>query len=641
MLIAGCSGGGHSVGSLPTSGSGGGSQSTLVNGAKVTVSIAVSQKTTLSGRRVSNKVRPTVGKRAPSFVSPSTSSIALSAVYNGSSVYAETLYLSQCTNLYSVYQCSTSLPVGTYTLYASVFDASSNLLGTNIYSSPAPQTIYANGTATYGNYVYADVAGVAKYIFIGAPDNCDTGGSSMYAEIYALDADSNVISGPLANPLVGYVNAINGAGKGAIDLYALSTYGAASADNQVIYDTSLYVPFIYETGLEGSVELYGSTYNIPADFGAGANGAAGFQAGSPSSPAYAQLTVGTYNLVAMVPGTPTLSVYSIEESVPAIVSCNSVSPYPGFSNPSLMGAVVDSSGGSRDLIVVDGQNVDVVGDNMTFYTSGGAPQLAFTESIYTLGSNETPVNLFTSPIVQGRFFVITNNSNNSGFGQADQMIATNGSTVYSGSYQFQFAATTSTRIAGDGGGVQYALYYSDGSDNLIYGVDRTTGSQYPTITAFSSGTVYTLQPSGAGYNYIFFRGYNASATHYQLCTFDPTTTGIAGVNCVNLTGTGAGNSSVVSIRYDSLSADMLAVVGTDIFGGPADVMPSSFSGSNLYTTFTTSQARFTPGEATPGFIGVYETASSPYTTTFLQWNGSSWTSYGSLQWPNAWIVSLH
>src|SRR5579872_6483712 len=122
MLIAGCSGGGgHSAGSLTPGGPS--NSNSLANGAKVTLSITLAQKQTLSGRRISNKARPAASsKRVPSFVSPSTASVALTAVYNGASVFTTSIYLNQCTSLYSIYQCTTSLPVGTYTIYSNLYD---------------------------------------------------------------------------------------------------------------------------------------------------------------------------------------------------------------------------------------------------------------------------------------------------------------------------------------------------------------------------------------------------------------------------------------------------------------------------------------------------------------------------------------
>ncbi len=234
----------------------------------MTLSITLAQKQTLNGRRISNKVRPAVsGKRVPSFVSPSTTSVALSAVYNGSSVFSTTLYLSQCTNLYVIYECATNLPVGTYTIYSNLYDSSNHWLGTNLYANPSPQTIYANGAApsVYSNYLYVDDAGVAQYVFVGAPDNCVTVNSgTTAAPIYVFDADGNEIIGPLANPLSGYVTAVNGGGQGTFDLYTVSAYGTFSADNQVISDTSVYQPFVNVGGTEGSVFLYGFTYNMPA-----------------------------------------------------------------------------------------------------------------------------------------------------------------------------------------------------------------------------------------------------------------------------------------------------------------------------------------------------------------------------------------
>ncbi len=525
MLIAGCSGGGHSLGSGPPSGGGTG-PSSLTNGAKVTLSITLAQKQTLNGKRISNKARPTVSsKRVPSFVSPSTASVALTAMYNGASVFTTSIYLSQCTNLYVVYECATNLPVGTYTIYSNLYDSSNHWLGTNLYANPTAQTIYANGAApsVYSNYLTVDSQAIAQYVFLGAPDNCVTVNSgTSAAPIYLFDAGGNEIIGPLANPLSGFVTAVNGGGQGTFDLYTASTYGTASADHQVISDTSVYQPFVNVGSSEGSVFLYGFTYNIPALFGAGSAGAGGFETGSVSSAAYTQLTMGTYQAVLFTPGSPTVNSYAIEETIPAIVGCNPVTFY-GVSSPSLIGALIDSTSG-KEVVLVDGQNVDIIGgsNSQVFSTSSGVPQLYLPTTTYALGSNETPVNLFTSPDTQGRFFVITNNSNNGGNGQADQFLATSGSTVYSGSYQFSFAATTTTRISGEGGSGQYALYYSSGSNNLLYGVDRTNGNVYPTINAFTSGTVYTLQPSGAGFNYVFFRGYDSFYAQYYLCSFDPT-----------------------------------------------------------------------------------------------------------------------
>ncbi|HEY1727077.1 MAG TPA: hypothetical protein VGG22_01705 [Candidatus Baltobacteraceae bacterium] len=641
MLIAGCSGGGHTVGSAPPSG-GSGSPSSLANGAKVTLSISLAQKQTLKGRHINSKVRPAIaGKRVPSFVSPSTYSIELSAFYGGASVFNTYVYLNQCANYSAVYSCSTNLPVGTFTIYTSLFDSNNNWLGTNLYSSPSPQTIYANGASPYGNYLYADVAGIAQYVFVAAPLNCTTTqGSGNYAAIYAVDAAGNEIVGPLANPITGYVAAVNGAGLGAVDLYEASTYGLFAADHNTIYDTSLYQLFINEAGPEGAGTLYGSTYNITAYFGSGSNGGAGFQLGSIASPASSTITVGTYIAVAMTPGSPTLNAYDIEESVPAIETCNSISLYPSLSSPSLLGSLEDSSGQYRDILIVDGQNIVMTGSgNPVIYLTGSVPQVAFPiTGTYTLGSNETPINLFESPDVTGRFFVITNNSNNSGNGQADQFLATNGATVYSGSYSFQFPATNLLRIAGTGANNIYALYYTNPSgSNLLYGVDRTNGNQYPTITAFTSGsTIFELSPAGPTVDNIFFRGYNAYASTYQLCVFDAQS-GFGSNHCVPA---GGSNTNQGAVRYETFTGQIMSVEGTSIYGDPANVTPSSFTSATLYTGFPNAEQRFTPGEATAGFIGVYSSV-SPYTTTFLQWNGSAWASEGSIQWPNAWVAPLY
>jgi hypothetical protein len=212
---------------------------------------------------------------------------------------------------------------------------------------------------------------------------------------------------------------------------------------------------------------------------------------------------------------------------------------------------------------------------------------------------------------------------------------TNGSAANEGSYSFQFPADTYTRIAGEGGTNQYALYYTQSNTSgSLYGVDRTNNAQYPAISVFSSGEIYTVQPSGSGFNYIFIRGFDGATTHYELCSFDPTV-GIGSLSCSNLSN---GNSSSVSLRYETASAQILAVAGTVIKGGNADVPPASFSLTTLYSGFPASEARFIPGESSPGLVGVYDGSS---TTTFLQWNGSTWTSYGSMSWPNAWIVPLH
>jgi hypothetical protein len=640
MLIAGCSGGGgHSAGSLAPGGPN--NTNSLVNGAKVTLSITLAQKQTLSGRRISNKARPAApSKRVPSFVSPSTASVALTEMYNGASVFTTSVYLSQCTNVYVAYQCATNLAVGTYTIYANLYDSSNHWLGTNLYANPSPQTIYANGAApsVYSNYLSVDSQAIAQYVFLAAPENCVTTNSgTSAAPIYVFDAAGNEIIGPLANPISGYVTAVNGGGQGTFDLYTASTYGTGSADNQIINDTSVYQPFVNVGSTEGSVFLYGLAYNIPALFGEGSVGAGGFQAGSVASPAYTQLTQSTYLGIAMTPGSPMVNVYAIEENVPAIEGCNEATLY-GLSSPSLIGSVVDSTSG-KEIVLVDGQNVDIVGGSGSpvFSIYGGVPQLYLPVTTYTLGSNETPVNLFTSPDVQGRFFVVTNNSNNSGNGQADQFLATSGNTVYSGSYQFQFPATSTTRIAGTSNGM-YALYYSSGSNNLLYGVDRITGSQYPTLTPFvGGGYVYTVSPSGPNANYIFFRGWDPSTSHYELCSFDANI-GMGTETCSNLGG--SSNSNPVSVKLDTGSGDIMAVAGLAILGGTADVSPGSFSLMTLYSGFPVFQSRFTPGEATPGFIGVYNGGTTPYTTTFLQDVGGTWVSYGSVQWPNAWIVGV-
>jgi len=518
-----------------------------------------------------------------------------------------------------------------------MYDSNNNLLSTNLYGSPPSVTIYPNGSA-YSNYLSVSTQGVAKFVFVDAPVNCvstNEAAGGAYASIFLLDADLGDIIGPLANPLNGYMVAVNGAGLGSADLYVASTYGVYSADHSTIYDTSIYTPFVALNPVEGSVELYGQTYNMPALFGAGSEGGAGFQA----SPAYTNITVGTYVAVALNAGS--LTAFAIEETIPGIQACNSFTTYPAMSNPTVIGSMADAGTGLPVLDVMDGQNVDILSSGSFIDESSGYPQAYFILSTYAVPGSETPVNLFESNDVRGRLFLIgnsTNNPNGSGLGEIDQFNLDSGAFSLQGTYFMQdFAATQAVRIAGESGSGQYGLYYSEPGTAFIYGVDRSGGSnvQYPVITAWSSGQIYAMQPSGLGYNYIFFRGYNGSSDTYQLCSVDPT----VGFSPICMFPNG--DTSYASIRYDPGSGELLAVYNTRMYSFNAHVAPSSFVSSMApaYSGFTANQSSFIPSVATPGFVGVYSSAN--LYTTFLQYSSGVWSFAGLLYWPNSSIATLY
>ena len=140
MLIAGCAGGGGSGGAPQNV------QSNAANTARAYLEIDIPSRATARKGRA-----PASTRRRISYVSPATASVNLTAMLGSTMVYQTSFAIGPplCApaTTGSGYVCPVNLPVGTYTLYGSLYDASGNVLSTNAFASPGQTTIYANGSS--------------------------------------------------------------------------------------------------------------------------------------------------------------------------------------------------------------------------------------------------------------------------------------------------------------------------------------------------------------------------------------------------------------------------------------------------------------------------------------------------------------
>lgn len=200
--------------------SGGASQSgqkialslTIPRGAPTIVQTASSSRRPFSGRGQ----RPTVSRsyvRKPKYVSPAAMGgyLVLKTFANGQWGQDQTFTMGfSGTNflcyfsppLYNSANCYNAVPIyvagGSDTFYAEVYDASNHLLSVTpgLYSfygaPPAPYTVPYAGTIAIDTYGYA------AQLSIEQPSACaDPAGTTFHFS----DADSFIISGPLANPV--------------------------------------------------------------------------------------------------------------------------------------------------------------------------------------------------------------------------------------------------------------------------------------------------------------------------------------------------------------------------------------------------------------------------------------------------------
>lgn len=641
MLIAGCSGG-HSAGSLPAAGPNLGQTSQLTNGAAVTLSITVPPKSTQSNRRAAASQQ--YSKRKPSYVSPSTYYVALNVFYGGASIYSTYFPLSQCTSSYGIYTCDTNLPYGTVTVYTNLYDQSGYLLSTNFYANPAATTIYPNGSSQPNN-IYVTTQGVLSNIQEETAVDCFAAGYQQSIPLLFLDADGNQIVGPLANPITANVVAYNGAGKGAIDIYASYGGSSFSADGITLYDTALYSPYIYVSGLEGAVTVGGTVQNIPVY----SNNTLTY---TPSQQGYA--ATGTYVAWGIQNG-PLYGLYpiAVEQSLNQAVVCQSAN---GTQNSwTYIGSILDPVTSNPYLVVSDFSNDVYIFDALvtanythaySFFQSGSSygrpgPQYGLLQTgVFT--STGPFVDFLTSANVTGRIDVLSEPGPD---GQINLVNTSSGAITTNYAFSAQIPLTGSTRLSGST--AVNVLYYSYPGTTLIYGVNTSTDVNLATFDMATqpgstiSGQVYAMSPSGNGSNTVLVRGADTGGS-YHICAFDASNFGL-GMYCAN---TGSMNSNPSSMTYDSLTGSLMWATGsTSAYAFSVhNVAPSTFvtnfsTAPAIYTTLAHSANRLLGMEGTPGVAGLYgSTGTGPCAgtseITWLRWNGDTWQYLSTLCWPN-------
>jgi hypothetical protein len=650
MLVAGCSGGGHGGGSmLPGTPLATSTAIAMANAARVTLSINIPPRQTQSFRR-GQKFVPAGTTRKPSYVSPSTYYVSLNAVSGGTSIYSTYFTVAQCAPYGSVYECTTNLPYGTFTLYTNLYDQSGYLLSTNLYSNPAPVTVYPNGSP-YDNYLYVQTAGVIRNLQTGSPSDCFAAGHTQAIPLYVLDADGNTIVGPVANPITPTFTAVNGAGLGAINIYAIYNASPVSINNVTITDTSLYAsPYIFVSGSEGAINVAATFQNIPVY----TNGTEGPSTYTPSA-GYA--AVGTYVAWGIQNG-PLYGIYTIaiEQTLNQAVTCTG-GVNGTFNTLTYIGTIKDPTSGNPYLVVSDNNNnVDVFDAYVTadytraydYFASGfgsyGNPgPHSDLYQTFTFTTSLPLTNFFTSANTTGKINVLSSNGITSA---VDYVLTSSGIGTSDSRYALQIPVTSSTRLAG----TSTSLYYNDVGTPYIYAYDTSTLAYFPVIdmSAYAiTGQVYSIAPTGSGSNTVMVRG-ASSGGNFFVCAFSAA--GFSGsVYCgSSVTST---DTSPVSMQYDPGTGDLIfATGGTTVFGPYVHgVAPSLFTGtflgSAIYAALSHSANRVLPGlEGVPGVAGLYggPQASGPCAgggeITWLRWNGSSWVYLAELCWPNHYIT---
>ncbi|MBV8424438.1 MAG: hypothetical protein JO349_04555 [Candidatus Eremiobacteraeota bacterium] len=656
MLIAGCAGG-RSIGSAPPSVNLG-QPSSLTNGAAVALSITVPPRGSQANKRSTASQQGT--RRTPSWVSPSTYYVALDEYFQGKSVYFNYFPLSQCTPSGSTYTCATNLPYGTVTLYTNLYDATGYLLSTNMYSNPAPITIYANGSA-YSNNISVTTAAVVSNLQLQSPTDCFSAGFQQSIPLYFVDADGNIIVGPLANPLTSNFSAYNGAGFGAIALYA--TYNGSPlflGPGATMYDTSVYSsPYLFVSGSEGAITIAGTFANIPVynNNVLTYTPSAGYAAtgvyvawGLQSAPIYGLYTI------------------AIEQSLNTAVVCGSAN---GTFQPFIyVGAFLDPASGHPYLAANDNNSVyffdALVSTNYTHaydyfegqnpYGSAGPKSNLLQTAVFSPGVGSM-IDFLTSVNTTGRVDVLSN----VGGGQIDILDTSNGTVSVDNTLAqpiVQVPMTSSTRLAGST--VNGTLYWDNiGTTQALAASISPSDSFLGTVdvSAFGAinGQIYAMSPTGAGSNLVVVRGSDNTGPPpgFHVCAWD-VVAGPAGMMCHN---TGSGDINPFSIVFDPKSGDLMwAGGGNQAFAIPAHaVTPATFV-ANVTAAFAAPAYTFSNMTAfriasavagDPGIIGFYggPQAAGPCAGTgeftFLQWNGASFQYLSTLCWPNHYVTVIY
>jgi hypothetical protein len=647
MLIAGCSGGGHSL--APSSGGGAnlGSSSALTNPARVTLNITVPARQTQVSRRGAAAYRPTAVRRVPSWVSPSTAYVGIQEMSGGQQAFFTYLALSSCTSSAYTYQCSTNLQAGNYAIYLNLYDQSLNLLSTNAYSSPAPIPIYPNGSP-YPNNVYVTTAGVISSLQLQAPQTCFAAGVQQSIPLYVLDFDGNTIVGPIANPLTADFTAYNGAGLGAISLYVMYNGSPAAANTWTMTDSSIYAsPYLFVSGQEGATFIAASVTNIPLYFNSQAptySGNAGYAA------------TGTYIAWALDNNPQLDGMYpiAIQQSLNQAVMCQSANgtnnafvDVESFRDPVSGRPYLVTGDANNNIAIFDAYSPADASDAYTFFQTSDAygnigPKAQLYQT-YTFAPSNPFVNFLTSAVFTGRLDIVSANGielfDTLNGVPSDNFVytATSGITL-----------TNSTRLASDP--AANALYFSDPGTPWVYGINTGSGPPGSALAAidFSSGypitgVIYSIVTSGNNSGLQLVRGADTSG-NFHICAFNAA----AFTGSVQCTGTGSQDTNPVSMQYDAASGEIMwATGGTQAYGIPAhNVTPATFIANwstdpAIYASLSHNASRILSGlQGVPGVAGFYggPQVSGPCSgtgqVTWLRYNAGSWAYLATMCWPN-------
>jgi hypothetical protein len=685
MLIAGCSGGGRSAGTMSPLPAGGGSQGAASTPrGNATLQIMIPPQTQMqgpqslraAGRRTSGGIRyATSARRHPTWLSPFSAYANLTVVpASGGPTYQTSFALSSCTEgtnpatYESYYNCSVSVPYGSNFFYLSMYDLYNNLLSTNVYASPAAQTVNPNGSSAT-NTISIYEQGVVSRIDQESPVSC----WAAYPQAVFLDfkdADGTPIYGPLANPITPKFTAYDGTGLGAIAPYAVylsGSYGTFAVNNQTLYDTSIYFPYLWISGQEGAVNVAATVANIPVYN----NGALTYSATSGTP-----FATGTYIAWGIGAGGYNLYPVAVQRSTNYAIACD---PANGtFQQWTYVGAILDPVYGTPYIVASDpGSNLHVydglapavaLGHSYLFFQTPGSGSynnaglnfwlqqpLEFSGSVF--GGNL--IDFFTSPIVKGRVDVLSTSTTPGHIDLIDVAAGTYGAQSDFPTRFFTTAVTLygNTRLAGSS--VSSYLYYDQPGSAYLLGEYVVPYSSVPSGSIdFSSytqitGQIYTISPSGPSSSYIFVRGASSTGAFY-LCEFDsnPGNFALSISNCYHI---GSYNSNPASLTFDPGSGDLMFSAGYtgntgDVYALPANQAPTTFAAdpfagypSNFYQ-LQSQTFRFTPTTATPGIVGLYggPQSSGPCTgtgeVTWLSYSSGAFHYIASLCWPNHYIA---
>jgi hypothetical protein len=579
----------------------------------------------------------------------------LNVYAGGSSIYSTYFPLTQCASAYGVYTCPTNLPYGTVTVYTNLYDSQGYLLSTNLYSHPSPDTIYPNGSP-YSNNLYVQTAGVVSNLQFESPSNCFAAGSPQSIPLLMLDADGNTIVGPLANPITANFTAYNGAGLGAINIYAMYSGSPVSVNNVTVSDTSLYAStYMFVSGAEGAIQIAATIQNIPIYN----NNVLTY---TPAEQLYS--ATGTY-IAWGLQNAPFYGLYpvAIQQTLNQTVMCDSANGT--FDDLVYVGSILSPT--APYIVANDSANNVFVFDasftaNYTFaysffqqgFNSYSQPGPHFQPYQTAQFSPPGPiVDFFTSANVVGRINVIYQGITS---GVIETIDTSNGVITSNNPFDTTAGIVFSglTRITGSP--ATSSLYYDVPGSPWLYGINASSspGTAFPTIDfsvappAKITSEIYAVSPSGAGTPATeVVRGVDTGG-NFWICAFDANNFA-GGIFCH---ATGSHNSNVGSMQYDPMTGDLMWASGsTSVFAIPVHgVTPTTFINTNFPAatsvyTLSHNASRVLPGlEGVPGVVGLYDgpQVSGPCTgsgeITWLRYNAGSWLYLAHACWPNHYIT---